>query len=198
MIHFSTLQIGVAPDKFKQLFITNDPWDYRMPKIQKHTFKAKLDLIGINPFVYLPLRILNALLQHAKTYKGKIPVKGVINSVPYRQTLVKYRGEWRLYVNTKMLKNSPKRIGETLSITITLDPEDRTISPHPKLLKALGKNAEAKNAYARLRPYLQKEIIRYLSQLKTEESVDRNVARAINFLLGKGSFVGRNAPEFSK
>jgi hypothetical protein len=40
----------------------------------------------------------------------------------------------------------------------------------------------------------QQEIVRYISFLKTEESIDRNILRAIDFLTGKGRFVGRGKP----
>jgi hypothetical protein len=39
---------------------------------------------------------------------------------------------------------------------------------------------------------MQKEIMRYINNLKTTESVERNVERAIRFLLGKDRFVGRD------
>ncbi|WP_245545484.1 YdeI/OmpD-associated family protein [Fluviicola taffensis] len=44
-----------------------------------------------------------------------------------------------------------------------------------------------------LTPSLQNEIVRYIANLKTEESVERNVIKAINFLLGKERFIGRDA-----
>ena len=121
-------------------------------------------------------------------------MRGTINGKQYQQTLVKYSGEWRLYINLKMLKNSPKRIGEIIEVEIDIDPSDRTIEPHPGLIKALAGNEEAKNVFEGLSPSKQKEIVRYISNLKTEESINRNVARAINFLLGKERFVGRDKP----
>jgi hypothetical protein len=162
---------------------------------KKHRFTATLELIGINPFVFLPLPVLEALVQQAPGHKGKIPVKGTVNGVPYRQTLVKYGGAWRLYINTTMLPNSPKRIGEVVKISITIDKEDRTIHPHPKLIAALQEMPAANKVFARLRPSLRNEMIKYIAHLKTEQSVDKNITRAIQFLLGKGSFVGREKPE---
>ncbi len=79
-------------------------------------------------------------------------------------------------------------------LEITFDPSDRTIQPHPKLLKALKENEQANAVFEKLSASRQKEIVRYMSKLKTEESVDRNVVKAINFLLGKESFVGRKTP----
>lgn len=159
-----------------------------------HSFKAKLDIIGINPFVYVPEKILKAIFKRAGVERGPIPIRGTINEKPYRQTLVRYQGDWRLYINTLMLEKSPRRIGETIEVTVEFDPADRTIEPHPKLLKALARNREARHTFESLSPSIRKEIVRYISLLKTEESVDRNVVKAIDFLLGKGRFVGRAKP----
>ena len=159
-----------------------------------HQFTAQLEIIVGNPFVFIPSNILHAIFQQASKEKGAIPVRGTINGVVYQQTLVKYSGEWRLYINMKMLKNSPRRIGELIAVEIEFDPSDRTIKPHPKLIEALTNNKEAKTVFEGLSPSRQKEIIRYISNLKTEKSIEKNVARAINFLLGKDRFVGRNKP----
>ncbi len=155
------------------------------------TFTAKLDIIGINPYVSVPEKILYEIQSQAGKDKGPIPIKGTLNGKQFRQTLVKYSGAWRLYVNLAMLENSPKRIGETLAVTIALDTADRSIRPHPKLVAALTQNKVAKKRFESLAPYRQKEIIRYISFLKTEASIERNVAKAIDFLLGKGPFIGQ-------
>ncbi len=159
-----------------------------------HSFKADIDIIGINPFVFVPDKILKNIFKHAGTNKGPIPIRGTINGKVYKQTLVKYGGNWRLYINTTMLKNSPKRIGETVLITIEFDPVERRIEPHPKLIKALNEVPKAKKIFDNLPESRQKEIVRYISFLKTEESINKNVNRAIDFLLGKGRFIGRERP----
>jgi hypothetical protein len=160
----------------------------------EYRFDAVIEIIGANPFVGVPEDILEELFKQAGKDKSPIPVKGTLNKSPYQQTLVKFKGLWRLYINTTMLKNSPTRVGETITLTITFDPDERTIQPHPKLLEALKSNNEAKQIFDGLPPSKQHEIIRYLSFLKSEESIDRNVKRAIDFLLGNARFVGRDSP----
>lgn len=155
-------------------------------------FKARLDIIGINPFIFVPQPILLTLFKDAGMDKGHIPVCGQINGNEYQQTLLRYKGEWRLYINTVMLPNSPKRIGELIEASIEFDPRDRTLQPHPDLVKALAENKEAETAFQRLAPSRQKEIIRYISSLKTTESRAKNIKQAIGFLLGTNGFVGRN------
>ena len=154
-------------------------------------FEATIEILGVNPFVFVPEKILSIIFKKAGKDKGPIPICGTINGDTYRQTLMKYSGAWRLYINGTMLKNSPKRIGETITVTVTFDSSDRTIQPHPKLIKALQEKKDAKAAFDKLTPSTQREIIRYISHLKNPESVDRNIRRAINFLLKKGNFVGR-------
>lgn len=157
-------------------------------------FKAKLQIIGINPFVFVPKEILTKIFSDSKKSKGQIPVFGTVNEKNYTQTLLRYKGDWRLYINTTMLPNSPKKIGEVIEVTIQFDPGDRAIKPHPKLSKALKENREASKVFTSLSPSKQKEIIRYISFLKTDKSIDANVNKAIGFLLEKNKFIGRNKP----
>lgn len=159
-----------------------------------HKLKAEIQIIGVNPYILLPNDVLTTIFKQADKDKGPIPIKGTLNDKPYIQTLVKFRGAWRLYINWKMLKDSPKRIGEIIELTVEFDPTERIIPQHPKLIKALKENPKAKTIFDNLRPSLQLEIVRYISHLKSEEAIDRNVIKSIDFLLGKGRFVGRDKP----
>ncbi|WP_452225034.1 YdeI/OmpD-associated family protein [Lacinutrix chionoecetis] len=158
------------------------------------TFKAKIDVIGINPFVFLPENILETIFIQAGKNKAKIPVKGFINGVPYRQTLLRYSGVWRLYISTKMLEKSPKRIGETIEINIEFDPESRAIKMPADFKKALLNNSDAQAIFDELSPSKQNEIVKYLVRLKTPTARERNIVRAIQFLLGEARFIGRDKP----
>lgn len=163
-----------------------------MPHTKQYTFLSKLDIIGINPFVFVPEEILQKLFIDANRNKGNIPIKVSVNgSEFFPQTLLRYQGEWRLYINTMILKDSPKRIAEELQVTILLDLESREIPMDPNFLLALEKNLEAKKVYDSLIPSLQKEINRYINNLKSENSKLKNVDKAIQFLLGQEKFVGR-------
>jgi hypothetical protein len=155
-------------------------------------FRAEIKIIGINPFVFVPEEALNYIFHQSGKNKGQLPVKMKIDGHDFKQTLVKYAGDWRLYLNTPMRKAAGKDIGDTATFEIEFDTEERTISINPKLVQALAENKQAKDIFDGLAPYLQKEIIRYIASLKTEESVDRNVKKAIQFLLGKERFIGRD------
>ncbi len=158
------------------------------------TFKAKIDIIGVNPFVLLPEKVLKQIFTQAGKDKGPIKVKGTIDGHDFIQTLVRYSGYWRLYINGPMLKVSGKSVGDRIALSIEFDPEERTVPMHPLLEEALKANKEAKDAFNNLSPYRQKEIRRYIHHLKSEATVIKNVDRTIQHLLGKERFVGREKP----
>lgn len=154
-------------------------------------FKAQIQIIGINPFVFLPEKLIQNLLIEIKQ-KGKIPVRIQIDGHEFTQTLIKYKGNWRLYLNLPMRKAANKNIGDYADFEVVIDNQKKIVPTHPKLQKALDENNEAYAVFKKLPPYIQKEIKRYFANLKTEAAVDKNAIRAINFLLGKERFVGRD------
>ena len=159
-----------------------------------HIFTAPLELIGVNPFVRVPDEVLAALFVQAGRSKGPIRVCGQVNGWPYQQTLVRYAGLWRLYINLAMLADSPRRIGEVLSVSIALNQVAPPVLACPALELALAENPAAQLVFDRLPPSRRLEIVRYLVGLKSATSLTRNVGRAVGFLLGENRFVGRDRP----
>lgn len=156
------------------------------------TFSAKILKIGINPYVLLPAEVLNTLFDQSGKDKGPIPVRGTLNGKEFTQTLVKFSGKWRLYLNTPMRQAAGIDVGDTADVKIEFDPGPRLTPMHPKLLHALSQNKKAKAAFEKLVPSRQKEITRYLNFLKTEESVVRNIEKVIRHLSGKERFAGKD------
>src|SRR5687767_1965099 len=139
------------------------------------TFKATIYKLGINPVVDPPDDVLAHVFESAGRSRGPIPVCGRLNGADYIQTLVKYRGKWRLYINGQMLKDSGLSVGDMANVEIKFDPRPREV-PMPELLRdALAIDAAAAAAYERLTPSRQKEILRYLGSLKTDASRARNI-----------------------
>lgn len=159
--------------------------------VMKNHFTAKLEIIGINPFVFLPEEILAAVFENSGKNKSPIPVKGTVNGKEFKQNLMKYKGEWRLYINVTMLKDSPKRIGETVDIFIEYDNSERKISMHPDLEKAINENPVALKNFEKLTPSRKSELIKYINHLKTEKSIQRNIQKIIQHLKGETDFFGR-------
>jgi len=149
------------------------------------SFSAKIFIISkINPVVDVPEEVLEYLFKKAGKNKGPIPVKGKLNGKKFIQTVVKYGGAWRLYLNGPMRASAGIDTGDIANVEIDFDPAPPEISMNPSLAKALTKNKPAKAAFDALAPYRRKEILRYLGSMKTEESLARNVEKVVKNLLG--------------
>lgn len=149
------------------------------------SFHAKIMIIGINPYVLLPLSVLNDIFQKAGKDKGAIPVRLKIAGENFIQTLVKYSGKWRLYLNGPMRKAAGKGVGDMIEIQIDFDAEPRKTPVHPSLKKAFRENKTAKEEFYKLSLSRQKEILRYINYLKSEESVEKGIKRTIDQLMAK-------------
>ena len=145
-------------------------------------FTRTIYKIGINPVVDPPDDVLNAIFEQARRSKGPIPVCGLVNGAEFIQTLIKYQGAWRLYINGPMLKASGLKVGDTANVEIEFDPRPRETPVPPTFAKALKQDTIAKAEYEKLSPSRKKEILRYLGFLKSEESLDRNIERVLAHL----------------
>lgn len=157
-------------------------------------FTAEIRIIGINPYVLLPEEILAKLCARAGKEKGPIPVRGTVDGHAFTQTLVRYAGAWRLYINGSMLRATKKKAGDGIAVRIAFDPSDRSTPMAAALEVALRKSTKARTVFDALSPSRRKEIMRYIGHLKSEEAIKKNVVRAIRFLEGQERFAGRDKP----
>lgn len=151
----------------------------------KFSFKARIYKVGINPCVKVPHRITDKLT----STKGYIPVKGTIEKHFFQQTLCPVKNEgYRLYVNGPMLKGAGLNPGDTAHFVIEQDtPERNQNHPMPKNFKKQLQEHRLLEMFQQLTPSRQKEINRYLNNLKSEASLNHNINKLVNALQGKGS-----------
>jgi hypothetical protein len=148
-------------------------------------FTAIIGLLGINPFVELPARVVNALLKASGRTKGPVPIRGTLNGGAYRANAVFYSGLWRLYLNLPMRKSAGADVGDTLEVEAVFDDKARPEAMHPDFAAAFAKSKKARAAFEKLAPSRKKEILRYVGNVKREETRARNIAKAIAHLEGK-------------
>jgi hypothetical protein len=151
------------------------------------SFSAKIFKIGINPVVDPPDKVLEFVFEQAGKSKGPIPVRGRLNGAEFIQTLVKYKGAWRLYINGEMLKASGLSVDDTANVEIEFDPRPREVPVPPKFAKALKDDKTANAEFDKLTPGRKKEILRYLGFLKSEDALDRNIDRVLKHLRGENA-----------
>jgi len=148
-------------------------------------FTARIQKIGVNPYVRVPRRVLADLLRASGKSKGPVPVRGRLNGHDFTQTVVKYAGLWRLYLNTAMRKAADIDVGDEAVVDIRFDPRPRAVAMHSGLAAALAKDPSAQAAFEALTPSHRQEVLRYLHSLKNRDTVERNVDRVIGHLVGK-------------
>ena len=89
-------------------------------------FNAEINIIGVNPYVQVPDKILQNIFRKYGKNKGAIPIKGAVNGIPYKQTLIRYSGDWRLDTGMTMLNHFAEtnlREGKDFRKSITRSPE---------------------------------------------------------------------------
>jgi hypothetical protein len=143
-------------------------------------FRATIYKVGINGVVDVPKRVTAKM----NAVKGYIPVTGRINGYRFKQTLVSLKnGNYRLYVNMIMLKGGKAKIGDTATFDLKVDKSDRT-KEYP-MIKALENELVKKGllgVFEQLTYSERKEILRYLANLKTEDTVKKNIQKVVKQL----------------
>ncbi len=151
------------------------------------SFSQVIFKVGINPCVIPPQETIEYIFKQAKRRTGPIQVRGTINGSQYIQTLVKFAGFWRLYINSSMLKAAKLKNNDVALISIEFDPSDRSVLPHPEFAKVLARDPRAISTFSALPPSKRKEINRYLNNLKTDSIRTKNIEKVIDYLVGKRS-----------
>jgi hypothetical protein len=147
-------------------------------------FKARIAIIGVNPYVLVPAAQLQAIFKAANRERSPIPIRGELNRTPFKQTLVKYQGAWRLYLNTPMRRAIGKDVGDDVSVRVFHDPEPRSEPMPPALRRVFERDQTARAGFEALVPSRQKEILRYLNAIKTDATLQRNVGIVASYLRG--------------
>jgi hypothetical protein len=141
-------------------------------------FSATIFKVGINPCVDAPARVSAALVR-----QGYIPVAGTINGQPFKAGLVSLgNGRHRLYINGEMRKAAGVDTGDRITVILDYDPRPRKLPVPRPFAQALEVNPKAKQVWENLTASRRKEILNYLNNLKSPESLARNITRVIKHL----------------
>jgi hypothetical protein len=149
----------------------------------KHEFKAKIYPTGINWAVDVPSRISKKMMPT----KGYIKIKGYINDFKFIQTLVPVKNSpYRLFVNKIMMDGGKTALGQVALFSIEQDDraEIKAYPPSKMLIAELRKHRLTK-AFNALTPSRKKDVLKYLSFIKTEATLKKNIDKLINQLQNK-------------
>ncbi len=148
-----------------------------------HVFSAPIIKLGINACVNVPEKIVKSLLVAASKKSAPIQVKCVLNGVKFDANVVRYSGDWRLYLNLVTRRAAGCDIGDRAKIHLAYDPSVR-MPPMPEPFRqALRGDPNLQKAW-HLRPSAKRrEILQSLNDKKSNAELARGIAETIKLLL---------------
>jgi hypothetical protein len=119
--------------------------------------------------------------------RGRVPVRGTINGVPYRSSVFRMGNEpYFMVVNRKMREEGGLTAGETVSVVMERDDEARTIEPPEDLAAALRSDPAALRGWEKSSFTHKREYAEAILEAKRPETRARRIAKAVEQLGAKG------------
>ncbi len=160
------------------------------------SFMARIEIVGANPYVSVSVEQAERL---KADWRKPMPVLVQVNGEPkppWRINMMP-RGDasFYLYLAGMVRKASGTKVGDTVQVEVEFD-EDYRGGPTDMpewFAEALESDDVAMTSWLALSPSRQKEVARYLANLKSDEARARNLAKAMEMLGGKaGRFIARD------
>jgi hypothetical protein len=142
------------------------------------SFSATLQKRGPAAAVVLDEEQVAVVGQGAKRF----PVKATVAGYTWRARVARMGGEFLLGLNREVREAAGVEAGDTVSVVLAPDTEERTVDVPEDLATALAGDAEAKAAFDGLAYTHRKEFSRWVAEAKQEETRERRAAQAIEML----------------
>ncbi len=161
-------------------------------------FSAVMKIYNGNPYIDISAARARALKAGwRKPMPVLIRIDGHPKKAPWRINMMpKGDGTFYLYLHGDVRRVSRTGVGDRVRVEIAFDAAYRNGPMHPMpswFRIPLSQNAAAKKGWDALIPSRKKEVLRYLSWLKSKEARERNVAKALHVLSGKkGRYMARD------
>src|ERR1700761_3478168 len=142
------------------------------------TFTATLQKRGPAAAVVLDDDQVAPVGQGAKRF----PVKATVAGYTWRGSVARMRGEFLLGLNREVREAAGVEAGDTVSVVLAPDTEERTVEVPEDLASALAGDAEAKAAFEGLAYTHRKEFARWVGEAKKAETRESRAAKAVAML----------------
>ena len=151
----------------------------------KQTFSVRL--VGRGPggaWTHMPIPF-----SVEKTFgsKGRVPVRGAINGVAYRSSILP-RGDGTHYmaVNQTLRAAAQAGVGDVVRVVMEHDTAKRTVAVPAYLIKALRAAAQYKT-FAALPYSHQKELVDWIADAKKPETRARRIGKCVAMLKNRNA-----------
>jgi hypothetical protein len=115
--------------------------------------------------------------------RARVAVRGTINRHPFRGTIFP-TGDGRHYmvVNKTLRAEAGVAGGETISLTIELDDEPRTVEAPADFARAVESDESARAVWAKLSYTHRREYVQAINEAKRPETRARRIGKAVEAL----------------
>lgn len=111
--------------------------------------------------------------------RGRVPVRGTLNGVPFRSSIFKMGGRHFMVVNRRLREASGVSGGETVSVRIERDTEPRVVTPPADFARALKANGAARAAWDKLNYTHRREHVEHIEDAKKPETRQRRIEKSV-------------------
>jgi hypothetical protein len=138
-------------------------------------FAGSIYKVGVIRYVDVPRDISKKFGNAAH-----VAVIGTVEGIPVRTTLVsRGKGSYRMAVHGDIRKKLRVDCGAIVEIAIQLDEESREPVLPPALVLALRSAPKAQRRFRGVTTALRRQIVRYLTAVKSQEALERRVSRFV-------------------
>jgi len=140
-------------------------------------FRARLTRFeGVGTWMYVKVPFV---AEKAFGRGGQIKVKGAINGISFRSSLMPDGDGSHFLVVSKFVRDKAKiKVGERVQVSVEPDGEPRVIEAPPDLAKALSKTKDAKAAWDSFSYSHRKAYVEWIVSAKKDETRKSRVEKA--------------------
>jgi hypothetical protein len=142
-------------------------------------FSARIYKVGLIRYVDVPVEAS----RHLGNGEPHVPVAGEVQGVPIRTTLVsRGKGCYRLAIHGDIRKKLRADAGAVVEIVIQRDEDSREPLLPPALVVGLRNAPKAQAEFRRMTTALRRQIVRYLTSVKQQSTLERRIVAMIRML----------------
>jgi hypothetical protein len=162
----------------------------------KLKIEARIEITGVNPYVTVSVERAEQL---KAGWRGPMPVVVQVNGEPnppwHINMMPRGDGSYFLYLAGVVRKASGTKVGDRVQVEVEFDANYRGGPDELPVwfVDALQLDSVALANWAALSPSRQKEVVRYLLNLRSDEARERNLNQVMDMLTGNdGHWLGRD------
>jgi hypothetical protein len=144
-----------------------------------YIFAGRIYKVGIIRFVDVPAAVSKELARGVTN----LPVRGTVEGVPLRTTLVSRRNRChRVAIHGDIRKKLRVDAGAIVEIALERDEESREPVLPPTLLVMLRHSPHAQSVFKGMTTALRRQIVRNITSVKSQEALERRVGKVVRRL----------------